>query len=147
MGTLKHFAAFIAVLCISACSLPFSGGKLEGALTPIPDAWVAVTDADVIQIETNPQAPYSVNLWVTVMDNVPYIHAGANRATWVEHLEENPELLLGHEGFLYEVEAQRVTSQEELERLSEPYKAKYGNYPRNMNIDEIYLYRLLPRSG
>tara|TARA_R110002110_G_scaffold405258_1_gene624289 strand:- start:44 stop:451 length:408 start_codon:yes stop_codon:yes gene_type:complete len=131
---------------LTACSLPFSSGALEGTVTPVPETWADIVDADVIQIETQPADPYSVNLWITVMGNVPYIHAGANRATWVEHLEENPQLLLGHEGALYELEAERVTSSAELDRLSEVYKAKYGNYPRNMNIDEIYLYRLLPRA-
>jgi hypothetical protein len=95
--------ALLSFLLIASCSLPFSGGKLEGSLTPVPDNWSSITDADVIQIQTNPAAPYSVNLWVTVMDNVPYIHAGANRATWVEHIEESPNLLLGYEGLLYEL--------------------------------------------
>lgn len=133
---------------LSGCDfIPFSGGKLDGDIKPIPDGWPEVTEADVIEIETNPNEPYSVKLWVIVMDDKPYIHAGANRATWVEHLESNPELILGHEGSLYELAAVRVTNDAEFKALREIYKDKYGNYPRNSNIGEIYLYRLEPRTS
>ena len=54
-------------------------------------------------------------------------------------------MVLGHEEKLYELVAQRVTSPEEFTRLSEIYKTKYGNYPRNPDIKEVYLYRLEPR--
>ena len=133
-------------LLISGCAfIPFSGGKLDGTITPIPDSWSGIAAVDIIQIETNPSEPYSVKLWITVMDNVPYIHAGANLATWVEHLQVNSELRLENAGKLYELKAERVTSAEEFKRLGEIYNAKYGNYPRNPNIKEAYLFRLLPR--
>ena len=134
------------ILTLSGCDMiPFSGGKLEGEIKPLPEDWPLIRDANVIQIETNPAAPYSVKLWVVVMNNTPYIHAGANRATWVEHLEANPNLKLGYEGALYELKAVQVTDELEFNQLREIYKEKYGNYPRNSNLSEIYLYRLEPR--
>lgn len=133
----------IFTFLIASCdAIPFSGGKLQGEVKPIPDGWPEVTQEEVIEIQTNPTDPYSVKLWVVVMNNHPYIHAGANRATWVEHLEQNPELILGHDGSLYELSAVRVTDMEEFNELREIYKDKYGNYPRNSNLNEIYLYRL-----
>jgi len=143
---LSNCIALTFCLVISGCAfIPFSGGKLDGTITPIPDSWSNIADVDIIQIETNPSEPYSVKLWITVMDNVPYIHAGANLATWVEHLQINPELRLENDGKLHELRAERVTSADEFKRLSAIYNAKYGNYPRNPNIDEAYLFRLLPR--
>lgn len=143
---LKIAALLTGLLCLTACDfIPFSGGKLQGEIKVIPKGWPEVTKADIIEIETNAQEPYSVKLWVVVLNDKPYIHAGANRATWVEHLEMNPELILGHDGALYELRAVRVTDDTEFKALREIYKAKYGNYPRNSNIGEIYLYRLEPR--
>ena len=143
----RTFLILITLTLLQGCDfIPFSGGKLEGVVKPIPMGWPEVTGADVIEIETNPTDPYSVKLWVIVMNNVPYIHAGANRATWVEHLEVNPDLILGHDGSLFELTAKRVTDDAEFKALREIYKEKYGNYPRNSNIGEIYLYRLEPRA-
>ncbi len=136
---------FLSLVLAGCDFIPFAGGKLPGEVKAIPDGWPAVTSAEVIEIETNPSEPYSVKLWVIVMNNHPYIHAGANRATWVEHLEQNPELILGHNGSLYELKAERVMDMNEFTELSEIYKDKYGNYPRNSNLNEIYLYRLEPR--
>jgi len=137
---------FVCCLLVTGCAyIPFSGGELEGTVTPIPDDWSNIADVDIIQIETNPSDPYSVKLWVTVMDNVPYLHAGANLATWVEHLQLNPELRLKHDEKIYELKAERVTSADEFKRLGEIYNEKYGNYPRVPDIKEVYLYRLLPR--
>ena len=144
-----HLATSVALtflLVVVGCAfIPFSGGKLDGTVTPIPDTWANIAAVDIIQIETSPSEPYSVKLWVTIMDNVPYIHAGDNLATWVEHLQVNPELLLENDGALYELKAERVTSSDEFKRLGVIYNTKYVNYPRNPNIDEAYLFRLLPR--
>jgi len=140
-----NICIFCSLLIAGCAFIPFSGGKLEGAITPIPSEWSNITGVDIIQIETNPSDPYSVKLWITVMDNVPYIHAGTNLSTWVEHLQVNPELLLENDGKLYKLKTERVTSADEFKRLGEVYKTKYGNYPRNLNIQEVYLYRLLPR--
>ncbi len=136
---------FFSLLLTGCDFIPFAGGKLAGETKPIPKGWPDVTTAEVIEIETNPSDPYSVKLWVIVMNDYPYIHAGANRATWVEHLEVNPELILGLEGALYELQAKRVTDMNEFAELREIYKDKYGNYPRNSNLNEIFLYRLEPR--
>ena len=110
-----------------------------------PADWSTIADAEVIQLETNPDEPYSVNLWVIEMDGSLYVHAGANRATWVEHIESSPQVRLASDGKIYELYASRVTSADEFTRFSEIYKGKYGNYPRNLNIDEVYVFRLTPR--
>lgn len=136
-----------AVLCLSACAdfIPFSGGQLEGTPTPVPADWTTAAAADVIQLETNPSEPYSVKLWIVGMGAELYVHAGANRATWVEHIEIDPavRLLIGET--LYELRAVRVQSAEEFKTFSDAYEIKYGNRPRNENVAEAYLFRLEPR--
>lgn len=138
-------AALLAFL--SGCNyIPISGGKLDGELTEPPGDWTDVASAKIIRLETNPQDPYSVKLWILGVGADLYVHAGATRTTWVEHIEVDPNvrLLIGEK--LYELRAERVTSQDEFDAMALPYKAKYGNAPRNPNIDEAYLFKLLPRS-
>ncbi len=137
----------VAVLIVTGCSyLPFSGGKLEGSLTPPPADWTEVASADVIEFETNPAEPYSVKLWIIGTGADLYVHAGTNRTAWVEHIEQdaNVRLLIGEA--LYELKAERVNSQDEFNSFADTYEEKYGNRPRNEDVAEAYLFRLLPRT-
>lgn len=136
----------IACTLLSACGyIPFSSGALQGQLTPVPADWSDVAQADIIELETNPGDPYSVKLWIVGIGPELYVHAGANRATWVEHIEQDPavRLLIGNS--LYELQASRVTGAEEFNTFSDAYETKYGNRPRNENVNEAYLFRLKQR--
>lgn len=136
-------------LLLSSCGdmLPFSFGSLEGQEVAIPPDWSSVRDADVIQLESNPAEPYSVNLWVVEMNGHLHVHAGANRATWVENIEQDPRVRLGHNGSIYLLEGRRITDQAKFLEFAELWKNKYGNHPRNMNADEAYLFVLTPRGA
>lgn len=131
----------------SSDSIPFAGGALEGPVAALPASWHEVSAEEVIELETQPGEPYSVKLWVVVLDEVPYVHAGANRATWVGHIETDPRVRLGSDTAVYELEAERVSDQTEFDRFSDLYEQKYGRRPRNGNVDEAYLFRLVPRAG
>ncbi len=135
-------------LLLSACDGPLvllPGGALEGDVAPTPDGWAFTDDISTIQLETHPAEPYSVNIWVVALDDALYVHAGANRATWIEHMERDPNVRLQAEAALYELSAARVTEQAEFDRFSDAYQQKYGTRPRNENVDEAYLFRLTPR--
>ena len=43
---------------------------------------------------------------------------------------------------VYELEAQRVATQDEFDRFSDAYDRKYGVRPRNPDVGEAYLFRL-----
>ena len=133
------------LLGLQGCFIPFSGGQLTGEITRVPSDWGALAQEEVVQLETNPEAPYSVNLWVIGMGNILYVHAGANRATWVEHIEVNPNVRLKIKESIYELSAVRVKTAEEFTRFSDAYEGKYGNPPRNENVTEAYLFRLHER--
>ena len=141
--------AAIALLLLGAsCRRPFlllPGGALEGAVTPAPASWGFTDAVDTVQLETNPAEPYSVNIWVVAIDPHLYVHAGANRSTWVEHLEADPRARMQVGEAVYELEARRVTAQEEFDRFSDAYEQKYGRRPRNENVAEAYLFRLRAR--
>ena len=134
-----------AALLFAACGGPFllaSGGALQGETAPNPDDWAFTDAVDTVQLETLPAEPYSVNIWVIALDDHLFVHAGANRATWVENMETDPNVRLRVDDTIYELAATRVEDQAEFDRFSAAYEEKYGNAPRNGSVVEAYLFRL-----
>jgi hypothetical protein len=139
---------FVFTLSLAGCSRPFvliPGGELEGTPAAVPDSWSFTDEIDTVQLETQPSDPYSVNIWVTNAGNLLYVHAGANRSTWVEHIEADPNVRMKVNESIYALAASRVTAQDEFDRFSDAYEKKYGRRPRNENAGEAYLFRLAAR--
>jgi hypothetical protein len=139
------FVALVLTPPVAGCSRPFfllPGGALEGSTAATPESWSFTEAVDVVQLETRPADPYSVNVWVIVLDENLYVHAGASRSTWVENIETDPNVRLRVNDSIYELAAARVGGQEEFDRFSDAYERKYGRRPRNENVDEAYLFRL-----
>ena len=137
--------AWLLAAPIVACNGPFvllPGGALEGSTAPTPESWAFTDEVKTIQLETRPADPYSVNIWVIALGEHIYVHAGANRSEWVEHMEADPNVRLRVEDSIYELAAARVETQDEFDRFSDAYEKKYGRRPRNENVDEAYLFRL-----
>lgn len=133
-----------ALLALAGCDyIPFAGGRLEGETAAVPADWGALPD--VVRLETRPADPYSVKLWIIGLGPAAYVHAGANRTDWVQHIEADPRVRLLVQDALYELRAERVTDAEEFATFSAAYEAKYGNPPRNPDVTEAYLFRLEPR--
>lgn len=132
------------LILLAGCGpfLVIPGGKLEGAPAEPPGDWSFTDDVSTIQLETNPQDPYSVNIWAVGMGPVLYVHAGANRSTWVEHMEADPQVRVRIEEDIYTLRASRVEGQDEFDRFSDAYEKKYGSRPRNEVVSEAYLFRL-----
>ena len=139
--------ALASFLLVAACGpvLVLPGGKLGGATAAAPDDWSFVDAVDTVQLETRPDEPYSVNVWAVGMGPVLYVHAGANRSSWVENMETNSDVRVRIEDTLYDLRASRVEGQDEFTRFSDAYEAKYGSRPRNENVAEAYLFRLEAR--
>ena len=136
------------IVVLAACDadfVPLSGGALTGRVTAPPSDWQQIPPQEVIRLETNPAEPYSVKLWIVATEAALYVHAGANRTTWVVHMEVDPEVkvLIGEQ--LFELTAERVKAQDEFNDFAAIYAVKYGNRPRNESVEEAYLYRLVPR--
>ena len=126
-------------------NIPFSSGALEGEVVVNPADWSAVGAPSVIQLESQGEEPYSVNLWVIGEGEKLYVFAGDNRTTWVEHIEANSQVRLRSGGNIYELQASRVTDADEFEWFAQAWDEKYGHRPRNENVAETWLMRLRPR--
>ncbi len=136
----------LSLLLIGCEYLPFSQGELQGTVAAIPADWQGIADKDIIQFETEGDTPYSVNLWVVEIDDHLHVFAGDNVATWVDHILNRSALVrLAADGTIYELKASRITDAEYFERFARAWEAKYGNRPRNENVDETYLFKLSPR--
>ena len=147
-GMLATASFALIVGMLGGCGGPFlllPGGELEGQVTGLPVDWSFTDEISTVQVETRPEDPYSINIWVTALENQLYLHAGANRAAWVEHLEVNSLLRVAIEDSLYEMVVTRVSDASEFARFADAYEVKYGSRPRNEDIAEIYLYRLAGR--
>jgi len=125
--------------------LPMSSGALTGKVTPLPKSWSDVAAAEIIQLETNPADPYSVNLWVIGDGELLYVFAGDNHTQWVQHIEVDPRVRLQIGEAVYQLEASRVTDAAEFERFAQAWDAKYGHRPRNESVTETWLIRLSQR--
>lgn len=121
------------------------GGALDGPSAPAPPDWAFAESIDTIQLETRPTDPYSVNIWAVGIGADLYVHAGANRANWVENMEADPDVRARVGGSIYALRATRVTDQAEFDRFEVAYANKYGSNPRNSNVEEAYLFRLTAR--
>ena len=129
----------------TGCSGPFlllPGGELEGRTAATPTSWAFTDEISTIQLETDPSDPYSVNIWAVAMADQLYLHAGGNRTTWVENIEEDKRVRVSIDGTIYELFAVRVEEAGEFGVFADAYEAKYGRRPRNENISEIYVYRM-----
>lgn len=125
--------------------LPFSSGGLEGAVAELPASFKEIGRQKIVQLETNPADPYSVNLWVIGNETSLYIFAGDSETTWVQHIAADPNVRLKLAGSIYELAATRVTDADEFEQFAQAWESKYGNRPRNENVDETWLLRLAAR--
>jgi hypothetical protein len=142
-----RIAALSLLLGLAGCGpiLVIPGGVLDGAAMQAPSDWSFSDQIDTMQLETRPADPYSVNIWAVGIGASLYVHAGANRASWVEYMEANAQVRVRADGQLYELNASRVESQDEFNRFSNAYESKYGVRPRNESAAEAYLFRLQAR--
>lgn len=141
--------AILGLLVVLGCGpfLLIHGGELSGRVSATPSDWDFTQEISTVQLESRPSDPYSVNIWVTSLGKDLYLHAGANRANWVEHIEADPRVRIQIEDQIYELRATRVEDPAEFKRFADAYDEKYGVRPRNENVAEVYVMRLDSRSS
>ena len=143
---MRIFILAIALTLFVGCDyLPFSGGRLDGSSSAPPKDWSSTLEQDIIQLETNPDKPYSVNLWIVNINNTPYVYSGDNYSTWAENIFEEKRVILKADGKLFNMEAHRVLDAEIFEKFAIAWEGKYGNRPMNENYKETYLFALSQR--
>ncbi len=140
----------MTLFCLSAVScngpLPFlSGGRLGGEVRVAPAAWSFDESFAVIQLETNPEDPYSVNIAYTVVDDQLYIYAGDTRTQWVENMEADPRVRFRLDDTIYELRAERVTDRNKISTFAKAWVSHSMIHRDPETLDEVWLYRLAAR--
>ena len=80
----------LLLMVMAGCSGPtfvFAGGALAGEVAPF-ETQLAPSESGVIQLETRPADPYSVNVNMFVIDGAVYVDPAAERR-WYQHMAEN----------------------------------------------------------
>lgn len=144
---------YATLLCLSVLAVacdpmgPFPGGVLSGQVaTDVPTDWSFTDEEKIVQLETRPSAPYSINLWGVGIGDRFYLASGrGGGATWVEHIAQDPRVRLRVGTTIYELRAVRVANEMYGEQFVEALKRKYDWEPSGRERDEAWLFRLDPR--
>lgn len=145
----KAFLVLASITLVCACSGPMgpiAGDELEGTATPWPDNWAFTDKIENVLLETNPDDPYSVTVWMVTEDNIPYIAAASTDSKWARNMRENPKVVLSVEGMLYSATASSVTARDEIDRVVQAYLVKYEIESQEDFVQEGgVLFRLQPQ--
>jgi len=138
----------VALLTFNGCDYTerFAGGELKGEVLPTPSDWGFSDRTMLVQLETNPENPYSVNIWGVGIDSNYYVAAGqASEAAWAIRIETNSAVKLRIGNTIYLLEANRVTDMNELSSVAVAFEKKYGGSQREW-VNSAWVYRLTSRS-
>ncbi len=141
-----RIATLLLALAAAGCNGPFvmfPGGELAGEVAPAPS--LPPGDYGTVQLETNPEEPYSVNVAYTMLGDRLYINAGDTETQWVKHMNENPEVRLRIDGVLFAATAERVTDPEEIAAFGQAWtdQSMFRRDPRE--LEKVWLYRFVTR--
>ena len=124
--------------------LPFmSGGELSGAAESAPNEWALQENSGVVQLETRPEDPYSVNINYTQRAGRLYIYAGDTETQWVQNMEANPLVRLRHSDVIYTLRAERVLDPDEISAFAAVWNEASIFHRDPAELDEVWLYRLV----
>ena len=114
MANARHpiLCAALALACASPLG-PFPGGRLSGEAAPAPQDWAFTRDVMIVQLETRPERPYSVNVGCIDYDGALYVGSpDPESSRWVANLVLDPEVRLRVGDRVYDLRAARVTGDE-----------------------------------
>lgn len=123
----------VVALCLGCGPIgPFSGGRLSGEDEAWLADWSGVSDVTQIQLETNPDDPHSVNVWLVIVDREAYLATSLLIGTevpeereWVRNVTADSRVRLRIEGKLYSVRLETVAEDSLKARVFEAFQIKY----------------------
>ena len=133
---------------------PFSGGRLGGDVhDDVVADWSFANEVEVIQLETNPTSPHSVNTWCLGRGEHLYVPTSMilgpedpREREWVRNVEMDPVVRVRVDGVVHELQAARVRDPAEFEAAREGLEQKYELDPEERDPErEIWIFRLESR--
>ncbi len=138
---------FLAVwiVLLAGCAEPFivfAGKALPGKVESPPVDWQMADDEDVVQLETRPSDPYSINIWAVVLGPNIYVATSEDGTRWTEHLTTSRDVRLRVQDVIYELEAVAVSEPEERAAVAQEYVDKYDVDEDDNWVSTGKIYRL-----
>jgi hypothetical protein len=99
------------------------GAELPGQTQTPPLNWTDVPD--VIQVETRPSDPYSINIWGVGIGRDLYIATSADGTAWSEFIGIDSSVRARIGPLLYQLEATSVLDPNERADVATAYVSKY----------------------
>ena len=131
---------------------PFSGGRLKGPEGSFPGSWTHADEVMQIQLETNPSDPYSVNLWLAILEGDAYVStsllAGTDDPTqraWVKNVQADPSVRVRIEDVVYPAELDPITDATLRDLVFEAFLEKYPHLELERAEAALY-FRIAKRS-
>jgi hypothetical protein len=145
----------LALFILGACGGPigpFTGGELSGvAHDGILDSWGFAADEEVVQLETQPRDPHSVNIWLLVADGNLYLPTSLisgeedpTQREWVQHVLTEPSVRLRVGDTIYNATAHRVRDEGTIATVKAAMLAKYQS-TASQHSANAWIFRLTPR--
>jgi hypothetical protein len=134
---------------------PFAGGRLRGDTGPadVRD-WSFANDEDLLQLETRPSDPHSVNTWFATIGPKLYVPTSMlyrhgddpKKRGWVKNVEADPRTRLRIRGKVYDRIAVRVVDEDEVDDARDALEEKYDLDDDDVDPDRvIWIFRMDPR--
>ena len=133
----KIFVVGLIMLSLQACDGPlgpFPGGKLSGAEhTGVVESWSFASEIEVAQLESRPDDPHSINVWIGIVDDQLYIPSslifGAENPQdreWVQYVLADPRIRLRIEDRIYALDLERVMDTDTINKAKNVLLSKYA---------------------
>jgi hypothetical protein len=116
MSRTAYYLAIPCLFAVTACGGPLGiipGGTLSGEEASA-DAWSeVVSDSGTLDLETDPEDPYSVRIGFVFRGGMIYIDPAEDRG-WYQNLKADPSVRVRIDGRIYRARAVAVTDPDEL---------------------------------
>ena len=144
-GISIQLVLLLCLCCLAGCDEPFivmSGDALSGDVTDPPADWEAFKAAEIVQLETNPADPYSINIWMVCIGPDIYVATGKDDTRWSRYIDEDPDVRLRIGQTLFELEATRVSDSRERVAVTTQYISKYDLDEDDNWVEDGQIFRL-----
>ena len=116
------------------------GGQLSGEVQASPVKWIDVPE--VIQVETRPADPYSINIWGVGVGPDLYFATGEGGTTWSKYVAEDNKVRVRINDSLHEFVAISVLDPTERSTVEAAYVSKYDLDPADNWLTAGIIFRL-----
>lgn len=140
---MRILCLIVVATLLVGCGGPLAvipGGKLSGQAQTPPLDWTDVPE--IIQLETRPSDPYSINIWSVGIGRDLYIGTSADGTTWSEFIDANSKVRVRIGSSLYELNTTSVNDPQERSDVVAAYVSKYDLDGEDNWVETGLIFRL-----